>query len=373
MREPWKKGDRGLALVGCLLVALLAASGLPNEGVRAAPPGLPASFWGEVRLDGLAAPPGTVVEALVAGNICGRATLTQQEGRTWYTLNVPADDPTTPLVEGGREGEVVTITVGEVPLVTGVWHSGSNVRLDLEAVSVSLASAQWEVDEGAGSLSLEIRLGAAVGHQVQVEYEARPDSAGEEDLSLPCGWLAFAPGETVRHLTMAVVDDPLDEEEEICSFHLLRATGAALGSPTVARVTILDDDPPPTVDFEHSRYVEGEGAGFIEAIVTLSPASGKVVSVNYETRRGSAAPGSDYMAVEGTLKFAPGATRRSIRVPIVADHLAELAESLSLLLSNPQNANLGLNNPATLIILDDTLPAQGYSLYLPQVYCQSPA
>ena len=74
--------------------------------------------------------------------------------------------------------------------------------------------------------------------------------------------------------------------------------------------------------------------------VSLSATSGQTVSIDYATSSGTAAAGSDFEAVEGTLTFAPGQTSQPITVQITGDQLAEYTEAFYVGLTSPTNAFL---------------------------------
>jgi hypothetical protein len=81
--------------------------------------------------------------------------------------------------------------------------------------------------------------------------------------------------------------------------------------------------------------VVGEADGIAKFVVRLSAPSAASVSVNYSTSNGTAANGSDYIAVGGTLTFAPSDTFMTVPVTIVNDTLVEGKESFFLNLSGP--------------------------------------
>ena len=62
------------------------------------------------------------------------------------------------------------------------------------------------------------------------------------------------------------------------------------------------------------------------------------VTVRYETRNGTAVAGADYVAARGTLTFAPGETRKTVEVEVLADRHDEGEETLTLVLSGATGA-----------------------------------
>jgi hypothetical protein len=76
-------------------------------------------------------------------------------------------------------------------------------------------------------------------------------------------------------------------------------------------------------------------------------------SVDYATADGTARAGEDYLAVSGTLSFAPGVVSQSVVVPILGDVVREpRTERFRLQLSNPVGASLAQAD-AECVIRDD--------------------
>lgn len=95
-------------------------------------PSLPSSFYGAVLVNGADVPEGTLVEALINGNAVVSASVKLYEGHSVFSMNVPGDDSDTESIDGGKEGDVIAFRVGgQMADQTGVWHSGTNVSLDL--------------------------------------------------------------------------------------------------------------------------------------------------------------------------------------------------------------------------------------------------
>jgi hypothetical protein len=105
------------------------------------------------------------------------------------------------------------------------------------------------------------------------------------------------------------------------------------------------------------RIAEGQsGTKYANYVVRLSAASGQTVTVQYATADGpdpAATAGSDYMAVSGTLSFSPGATAKTVQVPILGDTQVELDEQFRFLLSGATNATIADGEAIGAIVNDD--------------------
>jgi Calx-beta domain len=110
----------------------------------------------------------------------------------------------------------------------------------------------------------------------------------------------------------------------------------------------------PALRIASTGVVEGN-SGTTNAVfsVTLSAPSAKFVTVDYRTANGTATAGSDYLRTTGTLTFPPGATSRTITVPVIGDTLPEANEYFLVILSNPVNATIARAVGAGVILTDD--------------------
>ena len=95
-----------------------------------------------------------------------------------------------------------------------------------------------------------------------------------------------------------------------------------------------------------------EDGGSAPFTVSLSRQSSAAVTVAYETSDWTATAGSDYTAASGTLTFAPGETRKTIAVPVLADDEEEGDEIFTVRLSDARNAALA-DHEGTGTIRDD--------------------
>jgi hypothetical protein len=88
-----KYSDEMTSFIGCakFLLIMIAVSLLLLPSVASAqgqPPGLPCRFHGTVQLDGLSAPDGTVVAALISGNEVAIAVTKSANGTATYSLTI---------------------------------------------------------------------------------------------------------------------------------------------------------------------------------------------------------------------------------------------------------------------------------------------
>jgi hypothetical protein len=97
----------------------------------------------------------------------------------------------------------------------------------------------------------------------------------------------------------------------------------------------------------------GEADGFAEFVVRLNAPSTAAVSVSYSNSNGTAANGSDYIAVSGALIFAPGEMVKTVRVPIIDDTVVEGKENFFFNLYNPTGGAVIGNTEALATIIDN--------------------
>lgn len=106
-----------------------------------------------------------------------------------------------------------------------------------------------------------------------------------------------------------------------------------------------------TVQFTLASATVAETAGSVT--LTVGRAGGTdAATVAFATANGTATAPADYASTSGTLTWAQGdATSRTIVIPIVADAVAEPAETFTVVLSNPSGGTtVGANAVATVTI-----------------------
>ncbi len=209
-------------------------------------------------------------------------------------------------------------------------------------------------------LVFTVALSAPSGFDVTAAYQSADGAAiGGLDYTAVAGTLSLPAGVTSTTVVVPVLDDALDEHDETL---LLTLSNPVHAQPPAAPVagTIADDDPLPAVSIDDVTVTEGD-SGPIEAVFTvrLSAVSGRQASVDFATVNGDAEAGEDFVAVAGTVIFAPGEAAKPVPVEVLTDDYQEPEESFSVELASPVHAVLAGGVPAEGIgtIFDDDLPA----------------
>ena len=250
------------------------------------------------------------------------------------------------------------LVAGQVFINTTNNFDLSAARIDNSSSGIVQFSAPtYSVGESGPSATITAtRSGGAQG-AISVDYASSDITAtAGTDYTTSSGTLSWADGDaTDKSFSVAIVDDSLDEADEDVGLALSNPTGgAALGTQSTAILTIVDNDPTPTLSIDDVSLAEGDaGTQTFTFTVSLSAPSGLAVSVDFATSDGSATSGSDFTSTSGTLTFAPGEVSKTIDVTVQGDTVVEPDEGFSVDLSNAVNATILDGTGAGLIINDD--------------------
>ncbi|MCB0208432.1 MAG: DUF5123 domain-containing protein [Anaerolineae bacterium] len=287
-------------------------------------------------------------------------TLIFPANTTVQTFTVPISNDA--ILEGA---ETVTLTLSNPisgSLVNAINNPAVLTILDDEAVTADFSSTDYSVDESAGTATITVTLSATVTQDVGVDYLTSDGTAtAGSDYTTAGDTLTFTTGITQQTFTVPILEDSLFEADETVILTLLNPNLVNIGTTSPATLTITDNDPEPTVDFDAAAYTVNETDGTAVLTVTLSAEAGITATVNYATSDNTAIDPDDYLTTNGTLSFSPGVTQAFITIPIVDDNDFEENELLTVTLSLPSNAVLGSNTPVPLtIISEDDVPTVGF-------------
>jgi len=308
-------------------------------------------------------------------------TLTFADGETTMTFNVPVIDDA--AVESS-ENFTVTLSnpTGGATLgaaVTSTVTITDNDSGQTQPGVLSISQPTVSVGEGAGSVTFTINRTSGSDGIVTVNYAtANGTATAGSDYTSNSGTLTFAAGETSKQVTVAILEDAIDEPNETFTLTLSAPTGGAtLGTTTTSTATIVDnDDPvvpqPGVISISPATKSVNESGSSISFTVTRTGGSDGAVSVAYATSNGSATAGSDYTAKSGTVNFADGEVSKTITINILEDTIDEPNETFLVTLTGPTGgATLGTVRVATATIIDNDEAPIGSSTVTGSVFIDS--
>lgn len=190
---------------------------------------------------------------------------------------------------------------------------------------------------------------------VTVSYQSADVSAtvASGDYTAVQGSLTFAPGEQSKQVQVPIAGDTVSEGNEILALNLSALTAASYADAQ-GRATLIDDDGPISLSVSDQVITEGDTAT-TDAVftVSLSNPTTRVVTATYQTQDSTATVAdSDYTAVSGSLRFAPGEVTKTIAVPVVGDRTYEGTDVALLRLSTVIGAS-GADVWGALAIVND--------------------
>src|SRR5262245_32781875 len=281
-------------------------------------------------------------------------TFTFDPGETLETITV--------LIEDDAEtefSETFNVSISNPTNATLSTSKLATVTILDNEPTVQFSAVAYSADEGGGTALVTATLSHSSVHTVTVDFATSNGTAvaGTDYTSKSVTPLTFTPGQTAKGVTVALTEDELDESDETFRVTLSNENAAWLGTPDVATVTILDNDPPPNVHFSAATLSVDEDEGPFNVTVTLSAASGLTVTVRYATSDGPATGtdmiGDDYSIEVGIVTFAPGQTTKLVPMMIHDDVWDEANETFNIKLSQPSNAVIDDPSAMTITILDD--------------------
>lgn len=221
-------------------------------------------------------------------------------------------------------------------------------RLSIDDVTLA------EGHSGQRTALFTVSLTAASSHPITVNFATADGTASAAtDYVAASGSLTFAPGQISQTISVAVKGDVQNEGDDTFVVNLSGAAGALLADAQ-GLGTITNDDPLPALTISDVSVTEGNtGTKNLNFTVSLGPASGRTVTVDFSSLPVTASPGSDYQAASGTLTFSPGQSSKTISIAIVGDTLAEPDETLLVRLANAAGAVLLHAEGVGTIVNDD--------------------
>jgi hypothetical protein len=225
----------------------------------------------------------------------------------------------------------------------------------LEGGLLQFSLFSYSVSEGGGNALITVNRIGGIAGEARVDYATSNGSAAAgQDYTATSGTLTLANGVSTQTFSVPITNDSFDETNETINLTLTNAAGSgSLGSPATASLSIVDDDPSPTLSINDVQVSEGNsGATNAVFTVTLSGATALTATVSFATANNTA-NFSDYQPTAGQLSFSPGETTKTITVPVTGDTINEPTETFFVNLSTPTNATLSRFRGVGTILNDD--------------------
>ncbi len=279
-------------------------------------------------------------------------TVTFAPGQTSATISIPIIGNTTP--QANRTFAVnlsapTGATIGKGQAIGTIVDDDAPVGLSADNISANQTTTPT-------TATFTIVLTEASGLPVSVQYATANGTAiaGTDYLSTQ-GTLTFAPGETSKTVTVTIEPATVAKAPTTFSLLLTNPVNTTITTPTVT-ATIQNTVTAPSLAIA-PVMVEAPTTGTATALfnVTLSAPSGETVTVNYQTSNGTATAGTDYVAAQGTLTFAPGQTVQQIPVTVNGTMQLLPNRTFTVTLSGASDATIGTAS-ATGTIVNSNLP-----------------
>lgn len=236
--------------------------------------------------------------------------LTFAKGEMSKTILVPVIGDRAPDPEGYKD---FTVQLSNAKGAKIAVSQGLVAIYDDEPWVFINSVSQPEGDSGTTPLTFTVSLSSTYDLPVTVNYATADGSAeAGTDYTAASGTLIFAPGQTAQTITVLANGDRTAAPDWSKTFSVNLSTPdthAAISYMGVGVGTIQDDEPRISVA---DAYNFGETT--FTFTISLSAAYDQAVTVNFATADGTAVAGVDYLAVSGTLTFAPGETTKTITV-----------------------------------------------------------
>jgi hypothetical protein len=288
--------------------------------------------------------------------VCAAGSVTIPRGALSVMIPVTTIDD---ALDEADETVVLTLSNPRNALLGGLTTHTFTLADNDAPPAVAFVGAPYTVDEGAGSAAVTVTMTNASGRDVEVTLATSDGTASDgADYRATNTVLRWQAGQTgPRTVTVTLLDDLRHENAETIRVALGTPVNGTVVTPETT-ITIMDDDPAPTLSVADVSVDEGD-TGTTQAVfaVGLSAASGLPVTFRFRTVEGTAAEGVDYVGTNGVLTIPAGATSATVSVTINGDTLYETNETFELLLSDVENATLPVDRGLATILDDDPAPA----------------
>ncbi len=266
------------------------------------------------------------------------------------TFQVVLSNPSVDAQIGSPDSATVTIS-GDATATVG---------------SLQLSASSYAVAQSIGTMTVTVNRTGGSSGAVSVAYATSNGTAvAGTDYTAASGALQWADGDaTSKTFTVAISNaTPFSGSKSFSVALSNPLSGATLGSPSSANVTIDGDSSPPvgSLTFSTSSYTVAQNAGTVTVTVDRTDGSNGAVTVAYATSNGTAVSGKDFTAANGTLNWASGdATAKTFTIAISNATPFSGNKTLTVALSGPSGgATIANPGSASVTISGDAVAPVG--------------
>jgi hypothetical protein len=170
-------------------------------------------------------------------------TLTFPPGTTSQNINVPIVGDTD---DEGNETFFVTLSNAINVSFVNTAQSTITILNDDGPPALQFTTSAFQASEGSGSGVITVTRFGKTTDPVSVDFATVDANSAVQtrDYTISAGTLQFAAGETTKTFRILITDDAYLEASEFLNLVLSnpKGTGATLGTPALARLTIIDND-----------------------------------------------------------------------------------------------------------------------------------
>ena len=276
-------------------------------------------------------------------------TVTILAGATTATINIPVLND---LIVEGPETVVVTLTAVTSGLATlGGTLIATNTIADNDTGTITVVNTDSAATEAAGNTGA---FTVALGLQPSVTVTVTIGASAQCAYAPTTLTFTTANWNVAQTVTVTPNDDAIVEGPHTCSPASVSAAGGAYAGVTATPpVTNITDNDTATVSIANTTNASEPAAnGVMTVTQTAISATDTVLSY---TIGGTAASGTDYTALSGTVTILAGATTATISIPVLDDAIVEGGETVVVTLTSVSSglATLGATLIATNTIADN--------------------
>ena len=280
----------------------------------------------------------------VSSTNLGSKTATMGTSATSATVTVATVGDSTDEANGS-----VTVTIAaQNAYLVGSPASASVTVNDDDATTVSVTGGST-VTEGT-AVSFTATISSAQSGDTTVSYTVTQSGSYVASANTGAQTATLSSGSTTLSISIATVNDTIDEPNGSVTVTITSGTGYSVGNPSSASVTVNDDDAQPTATVTAGTTVtEGTAASFT---VTFSNGRSASTTVNYTVTQSGGYVASANLGNK-TATMAADATTVSVTVAIVDDSADESDGSVTFTVTSGTGYTVGSPASATVTVQDN--------------------